>query len=119
MTTMPIREPKASKLSPVGDSSEEEAKKTKGVLYVGIDLGTSRTSCAASNGQRETVYSYVGYPKDIVARKALGKDILFGKEAIDKRVSLDLYRPFEEGMIKFSTEESANAPKDKVEKHMK
>ena len=41
---------------------------------IGIDLGTSRTSVAASNGVRETVWSYVGYPKDVVSRKLLKKD---------------------------------------------
>src|SRR5438477_12830974 len=91
----------------------------KGVLYVGIDLGTSRTSVAGSNGVRETVYSYVGYPKDVVAKKLLKKDILFGKEAIEKRMSLDLYRPFEGGIIKFSSDENANIPRDQIEKHMK
>ena len=55
---------------------------------VGIDLGTSRTSIAASNGVRETVYSFVGYPKDVVARKLLKKDVLFGKDAVEQRLSL-------------------------------
>ncbi len=99
--------------------AEDEGKKTKGVLYVGIDLGTSRTSVAASNGVRETVWSYVGYPKDVVARKALKKDILFGREAVEKRLSLDLYRPFEKGIIKFSTDETASTPKDVIERYMK
>jgi rod shape-determining protein MreB len=97
----------------------DEDKKQKGVLYIGIDLGTSRTSVSASNGQRETVYSYVGYPKDVVAKKLLKKDVLFGKEAIEKRMSLDLYRPFEGGIIKFSTDENSSIPKDQIEKHMK
>jgi len=30
------------------------------ILYLGMDLGTSRTSVAASNGVRETVASFVG-----------------------------------------------------------
>ena len=81
----------------------------QGVLYIGIDLGTSRTSVAASNGVRETVWSYVGYPKDVVSRKLLKKDKLFGKEAVEKRLSLDLYRPFEKGVIKFTAGEDATA----------
>src|SRR4051812_21600545 len=103
---MAVKDSKASKFepAPAPEAHEDGDKKTKGVLYIGIDLGTSRTSVSASNGQRETVYSYVGYPKDVVAKKLLKKDILFGKEAIDKRMSLDLYRPFEGGIIKFSTE---------------
>ncbi|MBI1851518.1 MAG: rod shape-determining protein [Planctomycetes bacterium] len=74
----------------------------KGVLYLGMDLGTSRTSIAASNGTRETVLSVVGYPKDIVSRKLLQRDVLFGDEAMRKRLSLNFYRPLEKGVIKFS-----------------
>lgn len=115
---MPIKE-KAVRTDPMSEDAEEEGKKTKGVLYVGIDLGTSRTSVAASNGVRETVWSYVGYPKDVVARKLLKKDALFGKEAVEKRLSLDLYRPFEKGIIKYSTDENASISKDEIERHMK
>ena len=100
-------------------ASEQEKKKDQGVLYVGIDLGTSRTSVSASNGVRETVFSYVGYPKDVVSRKLLKKDIVFGKEAVEKRLMLEMYRPFEGGIIKFSTDENANLPKEQIEKHMK
>ena len=46
---------------------ESTEKKADGVLYIGIDLGTSRTSVASSNGLRETVWGYVGYPKDVVS----------------------------------------------------
>lgn len=97
---------------------DDNAKKKEGVLYVGIDLGTSRTSISASNGVRETVWSYVGYPKDVVSRKLLKKDVLFGKEAVEKRLSLDLYRPFEEGIIKYTTERE-DLTEDKIAKHMK
>jgi len=76
--------------------------KERGVLYVGVDLGTSRTSIAASNGVRETVASVVGYPKDVVARKLLKVETLFGADAMAKRLSLDFYRPLEKGVIKYS-----------------
>jgi rod shape-determining protein MreB len=82
------------------DKETTPPKKDKGVLYLGIDLGTSRTSVCASNGVRETVASYVGYPKDVVAKKLLKKDRLFGDEALEKRLSLDLYRPLGDGVIK-------------------
>ncbi|MCC6670608.1 MAG: rod shape-determining protein [Planctomycetes bacterium] len=85
--------------------------KTHGVLYIGMDLGTSRTSISASNGVRETVYSAVGYPKDVVSRKLLKKEVLFGKEAIEKRLSLKLYKPLEKGVLKFS--EQAQSPEAK------
>jgi rod shape-determining protein MreB len=77
-------------------------EKTEGVLYLGIDLGTSRTSVSASNGVRETVSSYVGYPKDVVSRKLLKKDVLFGDEALEKRLSLQFFRPLEHGVLKCS-----------------
>ncbi|MFO0982665.1 MAG: MamK family actin-like protein [Planctomycetota bacterium] len=83
-------------------STHDTSTKEQGVLYIGMDLGTSRTSIAASNGVRETVYSVVGYPKDIVARKLLKAEVLFGTEALAKRLSLDLYRPLEKGVIKYS-----------------
>jgi len=73
--------------------------RTEGILYVGLDLGTSRTSIAASNGQRATVLSYVGYPKDVVSRKLLQRDVLFGQEAVDRRLALELYRPLAAGVI--------------------
>jgi len=72
-----------------------EPQKTEGVLYLGIDFGTSHTSVAASNGVRETISSHVGYPKDVVSRKLLKKDVLFGNEAMEKRLSLNFYRPLE------------------------
>ena len=81
-------------------TSSEDPSKEEGVLYLGIDLGTSRTSVTASNGVRETVASYVGYPKDVVSRKLLKKDVLFGEEAVEKRLSLDFYRPLQHGVIK-------------------
>ena len=34
-------------------------------VCVGIDLGTSRSSVSASNGERHVVDSYVGWPVDI------------------------------------------------------
>ena len=85
-----------------------EAQKDHGVLYLGIDLGTSRTSVSASNGVRETVSSYVGYPKDVVARKLLQKDVLFGSEAEEKRLSLNFYRPLGHGVIKSDKDAEAN-----------
>jgi rod shape-determining protein MreB len=86
-----------------------EKPKEHGVLYLGIDLGTSRTSVSASNGARESIASYVGYPKDVVSRRLLKKDVLFGDEAIEKRLALDLYRPLGDGVIKGSEGDGAES----------
>ena len=87
----------------------DSKKKDHGVLYIGMDLGTSRTSISASNGVRETVYSVVGYPKDVVSKKLLKKDVLFGKEAIEKRLSLKLYKPLEKGVLKYTGDKAHDA----------
>lgn len=90
--------------APDETSDQAEPKKDHGVLYLGIDLGTSRTSVSSSNGIRETIESFVGYPKDPVARKLLKKDVLFGQEAREKRLSLNLHRPLEHGVLKFNAD---------------
>jgi rod shape-determining protein MreB and related proteins len=72
-------------------------------LIVGIDLGTSRSAIIASNGKKTWIESYVGWPKDFIARKLIGKPIVFGEEALDHRLSLDLFRPLERGVIKEGT----------------
>ncbi len=79
------------------------------ILYVGIDLGTSRSAVAASNDKRDWVHSYVGWPRDFVARRVLKRDVLFGQEAIDNRLSLDLVRPLEHGVIRNGTHREEEA----------
>lgn len=69
-------------------------------LCVGIDLGTSRSSISASNGERHVIDSYVGWPVDMVARKLVKKPVLIGREALENRSMLDLRRPLERGIIK-------------------
>ncbi len=98
----------------MGVTEDETQKKTEGVLYLGIDLGTSRTSVASSNGQRVTVSSHVGYPKDVVSKKLLKKDILFGDEAVEHRLACRFYRPLAAGVLKTS-----NNTTDDVEGNMK
>ena len=75
-------------------------KDNSGVLHLGIDLGTSRSAVAASSGARHVVDSYVGWPVDMVARKILKREVLFGREALDNRPMLELHRPLERGLIK-------------------
>ncbi len=70
-----------------------------GGLFVGIDLGTSQASITASNGVREVVPTYVGYPKDNISRELLGANPLFGKAALKHRLSVELIRPLAHGVI--------------------
>jgi rod shape-determining protein MreB len=93
---------------------EASAEKNHGVLYIGMDLGTSRTAISASNGVRESMHSVVGYPKDHVARKVLGKDVLLGKEAVEKRLSLKFIKPLEKGVLKDGDADSKRAAADLI-----
>jgi rod shape-determining protein MreB len=95
-------------------SNDDTTKSETGVLYLGVDLGTSRTSVAASNGQRVTLSSHVGYPKDVVSRKLLKKEVLFGDEALHHRLSCRFYRPLAAGVLKLS-----NNKTDDVEGNLK
>ena len=83
-----------------------------GVLNVGIDLGTSRSSISTSDGQKHVIESYVGWPTDMVAKKVLKKRILIGVEALKNRVMLDLHRPLERGLIKEGSEKDLQAVRE-------
>jgi rod shape-determining protein MreB len=85
---------------------------TRDTLYVGIDLGTSRSAVSASNGARHMVESYVGWPVDLVARKILKQSVLVGREALGNRSMLDLRRPLERGLIKEGSEKDAAAVRE-------
>jgi rod shape-determining protein MreB len=87
------------------------------VLFVGIDLGTSRSAIAASNGTREWIESYVGWPKDFIAEKVVGKSVLLGAEALKHRLCLDVCKPLERGVIKEGIEGSERAVKEII-KHL-
>src|SRR5581483_4799111 len=84
-------------------------EETNETLCVGIDLGTSRSSISASNGERHVIDSYVGWPLDMVARKLVKKPVLVGREALDNRPMLDLRRPLERGVMKEGSEKDQEA----------
>jgi rod shape-determining protein MreB len=91
---------------------QKESKREDNILFVGIDLGTSRSSISASNGTREWIESYVGWPRDFISLQVVGKPVLFGAEALKNRLSLDLCRPLEHGVIKEGIEKSEEAVKE-------
>jgi rod shape-determining protein MreB len=92
--------------SVVARNEGEDTGATTKALLMGIDLGTSRSSIVTMNGDRKTVDSYVGFPKDAVSYKLLKQDVIFGRAALDNRLALNLYRPLEKGVIKGSGENS-------------
>ena len=54
-------------------------------LYVGVDLGTFQSSVSSSAGKKSTIETVVGKPKDPVARNFLGRDVLFGSDALKNK----------------------------------
>ncbi len=93
---MSTRKDESRKPDPVVEAGDE------GICWVGMDLGTSRTAVSSSAGVRENTFSLVGYPKDVVSRKLLGDGPLFGADVLKHRLSLNVYRPLEAGVIKGS-----------------
>ena len=83
----------------MSERSGEESVRKDEALFVGIDLGTSRASVSASNGVREVVPTYVGYPKDNISEELLGTEPLFGEMALKHRLSVELIRPLAKGVI--------------------
>src|SRR5438128_812564 len=97
--------PKARSIAPgktILAQTDQDNGTAENALLLGIDLGTSRSSIVSMNGVRKTVESYVGFARDPVSRKMLKTDIIYGKSALDNRLAVDLYRPLEHGVIKYS-----------------
>jgi len=92
-------------------------KAPEGVLHIGMDLGCYKTSIAATNGTREVVHSIVGWPKDPVSRKMLGKDIVFGNEAYKHRLALETVRPFEKGALKYIEDKDSGIAEEKLKRY--
>ena len=90
----------------------EDNESVNNVLYAGIDLGTSRSAISSGNGKREWIESYVGWPKDFIAEKVLGKPVLFGREVLENRRSLDICRPLDRGTIRKGIGGSEKAVKE-------
>lgn len=87
----------------------------KNSLFIGMDLGTFKTSVASSTGVRDVLVSAVGWPKDQIARTMLGRDVIFGKDIVEQRLALNVVRPFEKGSLKYNNQDPGAAP-DKIKK---
>jgi len=85
--------------------------------FIGMDLGTFKTSIASSNGRRDVVPSAVGWAKDHVARAMLGRDVVFGSDLTKYRLALNVVRPFQRGALKYLDHVEGGVAADKVDKH--
>jgi len=104
--------PQKKKSSPKKKRASAASGARSSILRVGVDLGTSRSAISASNGKRKWVESYVGWPKDFISEKVLGEPVLFGADALENRLSLDLYRPLAAGVIKEGTTRDEEAVRE-------
>ncbi len=91
-----------------------QSETSNNILRVGIDLGTSRSAIAADNGKRKWIHSYVGWPRDFIARKLLKRDVLVGTDAIEHRNSVNLVRPLEHGVIRDGTAKDEKAVRELI-----
>lgn len=87
------------------------------VVYIGMDLGTYKTSVVSSTGKRDVVLSSVGWPKDHIARALLGRDVIFGKDTQEQRLALNVVRPFAKGALKYIDHASAGVAAQDVARH--
>ena len=85
--------------------------------FIGMDLGTFKTSVVSSNGIRDSLFSAVGWPKDHVARAILGRDVVFGTDVVEKRLALKVCRPFERGALKFLDSTDSGVAEEKIAEH--
>lgn len=81
--------------NPPRKSSKSVMSGTDEVL-IGIDLGSYLTKISASNGIRAKINAIMGWPKDPISRKFIGKDVVFGDEVTKKRLALNIYEPIKE-----------------------
>ena len=89
----------------------------KNTTYIGMDLGTYKTSVTSSTGVRDVMLTAVGWPKDAIARTMLGREVVFGKDIIEHRLALNVVRPFEKGFLKYSTPDKKANTNGKVDQH--
>jgi rod shape-determining protein MreB len=89
----------------------------KSIVHIGMDLGTYKTSVSASTGTRDMFLSAVGWPKDQIGRKLLGRDVIVGNDTVEHRLALDVIRPFEKGMLKYADPQEVNAAPEVILRH--
>jgi rod shape-determining protein MreB len=92
---------------------------SKAITFIGMDLGTFRTSAVSSTGRQAELETVVGWPKDHIAQSVLGKEVVYGSEVIDNRMALDFVRPFGHGVLKFNSHTERGLDEKQVEKHRK
>ncbi|MCA9213845.1 MAG: rod shape-determining protein [Planctomycetales bacterium] len=88
-------------------------------VFVGIDLGSYKTSIVCSNGNRCVFPTAVGWPKDAVAKRMFGTEVVFGDDIMSQQRSLTIVRPFAKAALKFGDQQAAGLSSQQIELHGK
>ncbi|WP_420905555.1 MamK family actin-like protein [Candidatus Magnetaquiglobus chichijimensis] len=86
-------------------------KPDRSPLLLGIDLGTSRTMIMSNRGDKASVRSVVGYPKDIIGVKLMHQSHMIGEEALKRQSYLNIHYPLEDGVLKDANDQATEAAK--------
>ncbi len=78
-------------------------------LILGIDLGTDQSAVIANSGYQNRTSSVIGYPKDIVSLKHLGRQQIFGEDVIKYHTCCETYHPLDGGVISTTNFHDYNA----------
>lgn len=77
--------------------------------YIGINFGSSQTTISLHSGYNKTTPTMIGWAKDFIAQKFVGSQAAIGSEAFDKRLSLNICRPLESGILKSNSKDKTAA----------
>ncbi len=78
-------------------------------LILGIDLGTDQCAVVSNSGYQNITSSLIGYPKDLVSIKHLGKQQVFGDDVIKYRSCCETYHPLQGGVVSTTNFHDFNA----------
>lgn len=70
-------------------------------VSIGIDLGTSKTAIVTSDSRRICIPTAVGRPKDNIALRLFGKEMIFGEELSSPTLSIEVSRPLADAQFKY------------------
>jgi len=103
------------------EKNKENSKKKGNIEYIGVSFGSYQTTVSTTSGFKKTIPTMVGWAKDFIALKFLGKEAAIGCDAFDKRLSLNIYQPLSAGILNNNSKnkEAADAFIDNILEQVK
>lgn len=81
------------------ENNKSQQNSNEDIEFIGINFGSFHTSISSASGFEKTVPTMVGWAKDFIALKFLGKQMVVGNEAFEKRLSLNIHHPLKAGVL--------------------